>query len=356
MAFRTRASGGRVEALTVSKVSRLTSDSVAVEFTVPPEFEDAYRHTPGQHVTILHAYAEGVARRPYSICSLPGEGLRIGVKEIEGGVFSTFANRELKPGAVLQVMAPSGSFVAPAADPSAAKRYALVAAGSGITPLLSIGASILAGEPRSSVVLFYANRTRESVMFADELERLTQTYGDRLAVWHFLSREETDGPNVRNQRLRVDAIREIADLRRIDDWFLCAPEEFVQELTDALAASGVPDEHVHRELFFSDAAPVNADLRPQLVASVEVRAGDSTTTFELDSRGESILAKGLEAGADLPYACTQGVCSTCKAKVVAGEVAMDRDSGLDRREAAAGYVLTCQAHPVSPSVVLDFQA
>lgn len=353
-AFRARKAGGlKIHALRVARVDRLTDDAVAITFDVPPPLRDDFRHLPGQHVTILHADGRRVVRRPYSICSRPGEDLRIGVRRIDGGVFSTYATGELGPGATVQVAAPTGSFsVAP--RPDRRRHYGLVAAGSGITPILSIAATVLETEPHSAVSLVYANRSRAARMFGSELDALAARHRGRLRLWHVLSREDPDELGCLTGRLSAELLGQTVDLAGVDEWFLCAPEPLVDALDRDLTALGVEPDRLHRELFHTDAEPTDPETRPELTCEVELRIAGERTVLELSSRGPTVLAAGRAAGLDLPYSCTEGVCSTCRARLLEGQAEMDRNASLDRRQLAAGYVLACQAHPVSPRVVLDF--
>jgi ring-1,2-phenylacetyl-CoA epoxidase subunit PaaE len=343
-----------VHSLRVARIDRLTHDAVAVELEVPPELRDAFEHRAGQHVVVLHARGDEVVRRTYSICTAASSGeLRIGVKAVPDGAFSEFANRTLREGDMLQVMVPSGSFGA-TFDSTAAKSYGLVAAGSGITPILSIAASALEQEPLSRVTLLYGNRTRASVMFRSELDALRELYGSRLSVVHVLSREDTPGSP--RGRIRPELLDVTFRVDQIENWFLCGPEPLLEEMTAALRASGVADVQIHCELFHGSHQDPIIDGRPDITSEVSLRLNGEQTRLRIQSTGEPILTAALAAHADLPYACQEAVCATCRAKVVEGEVVMDRCSALDRHELANGYVLACQAHPITPVVVLDFDA
>jgi ring-1,2-phenylacetyl-CoA epoxidase subunit PaaE len=274
------------------------------------------------------------------------------VRELAGGAFSPFATRDLKEGETLHVMVPSGSF-GPQVHESGPRQYGMVAAGSGITPILSIAASVLEGEPLSRVSLLYGNRTASSTMFRKELTALRDRHGDRLDVTHVLSRER-DGQAIHG-RIRPELLDVVFPIDEISDWFLCGPEGLMEETAAALAQRGVAPDRVHRELFHSDATvEIDHARRPELTSQVRLRLNGVESVMPLHSRGESILTAALEIRDDLPYACREAICGTCRAKLVAGEVVMDRCSALDRRELDAGYVLACQAHPVTPAVTLDF--
>ncbi len=341
--------------LRVRRIERLTEDAVAIAFDVPEALREAYRFHAGQHVIVLHNHRGDVVRRSYSICSSATSGeLQIGVKELPGGAFSPFAVRRLKAGDVLHVMVPSGSF-GPRFDPERAKHYGAVAAGSGITPLLSILATALDVEPRSHASLLYGNRSRASVMFRRELEALQERHGDRLAIRYAFSRERA--PGAVEGRIGAEQLAAFLPVAAIDDWYLCGPEQLMDEATAALRTAGVDAERVHRELFHSDAeTDVDLEGRPDLWSEVRVRVEGVESTMTLHSRGESILTAAMAIRGDMPYACQEAICATCRAKVVEGTVVMDRCSALDRRELESGYVLTCQAHPVDAVVTVDFDA
>ena len=357
-AFRARAAGrGAIHALTVANVIALTDDAVMIELSVPSELAGEYRFQPGQHVIIVHDHQGEEIRRSYSICVPSGSGrLCIAVKRVAEGAFSGFATERLAPGDRLRVMAPTGRFV-PVLNSAHDKRYAIVAVGSGITPLLSISASILAAEPRSGVVLIYGNRSRETTMFLSEVEDLAAAHPDRLELHLVMSREPT-GDVRRQGRLDVAKVATLAQAGgdRVDEWFMCGPETLMDEIAAALEQAGVAEDAIHRELFVASAADPDALDLPDVHSRITVRLDGRDSEFDVHSLGEPILAAALAARSDAPYACRDGVCGTCRAKLVSGQVVMDRCSALDRRERAAGYVLACTAHPVTESVSLDFDA
>jgi ring-1,2-phenylacetyl-CoA epoxidase subunit PaaE len=346
-----------IHELTVAAVTRLTDDAVAVTFDVPEGLRQYYRFKHGQHVSIVHSQEGGEIRRSYSICvPASSEELRVGIRRVDGGAFSTWAAESLAVGDTVRVMTPTGSFTTEL-DASRAGRYVAVAGGSGITPILSMLGTILEAEPRSEITLLYANRTRESTMFRDELEALEAAHGGRLRVHHFWSREQ-DGP----RRLDGAALAELLDgeLRpdAVDTWLMCGPEELTHQVAEALRGRGVPEERVHRELFHAEQAPVDLPDhdRPLLDSEVVLRFDGRDVTLPLSSHGETVLSAALPLVPELPYSCSDGVCATCRAKLVEGEVEMDRCSALEAAEREEGWVLVCQAHPVSPRVVLDFDA
>jgi ring-1,2-phenylacetyl-CoA epoxidase subunit PaaE len=346
--------------LAVANVERLTEDSVAITFAVPEELREDYRFTHGQHLTIrCDLGGEGV-RRNYSICSPAGSGrLRIGVKRIPDGAFSAYALERLRPGDRLEVMTPTGRFFTDL-DPANAKHYAALAAGSGITPVLSILATVLETEPHSRVTLLHGNRTSASVMFLEELEDLKNRFPDRFWMLHFLSREPQEA-ELLSGRLDSDRLGRVLDgllpVDTVDEWFLCGPFEMVTSARELLVGAGADPSHVHRELFHSGALPSH---RTEQAGRTE---GTARVTATLDGRAcvvdvargtQSILDAVLQARSDAPYACKGGVCGTCRAKVLAGNVEMDRNFALEDDEVARGYVLTCQSHPTTDEVTVDY--
>ena len=345
-------------ALRVARIDELTDDAVAITFEVPDELREAYAFTHGQHLSIRGG---DDVRRSYSLCTPPSSGvLRIGVKRLPGGAFSEGVVDRLRVGDVLEVLTPAGRFTTEL-DPTAARRYALVAAGSGITPVLSIAAAVLEGEPGSTVVLLYANRTTRSVMFLDEVHDLKDRFPDRLQVVHVLSRETQD-VELLSGRLDGERFGRILDallpVDDVDEWFLCGPQQMVVDLGGVLAARGVT--RVHTELFHADPVP-----RAPVAALDDGRDGAAAVTIRLDGRssdltlrpdGPPVLEAALEVRADLPFACRGGVCGTCRARLVEGTVQMDANWALEPEEIERGYVLTCQSHPTSAKVVLDYDA
>lgn len=350
--------------LRVAAVDRLTDDAVAVTFEVPPELRSEYEFLPGQHVNVALPDGGDDTRRSYSICAAPSEGrLRIGVKRIPGGVFSAYALDGMKPGDELDVMTPAGRFT-PQLDPGSAQHYAAIAAGSGITPVLSIVAAALETEPASRVTLLYGNRTSRSVMFLDELADLKDRYPDRFNLVHVLSRE-SQGTDLKSGRIDGERLGRFFDTLlppdTVDDWFLCGPYAMVTELRETLGARGVERARVHSELFHVGDLPAREEA-PAAGAEVAERSevtvvldGRKTTVAVVDP-DETVLEAVLRVRNDAPFACQGGVCGTCRAKLLDGEVAMDRNYALEEDEVAAGYRLTCQSHPTTPSVQFDYDA
>jgi len=344
--------------LRVAAIDELTDDSVAITFDVPPELADEYRFQHGQHLSIRGG---DDVRRSYSICTPPSSGvLRIGVKRLPGGAFSEGVVDRLRVGDELEVMTPAGRFTT-AIDPTARKRYVAIAAGSGITPVLSIVAAVLEGEPGSSVTLIYANRTQRSAMFLDEVHDLKDRFPERLQIVHVLSRE-THEVELFSGRLDGDRLRAIlcalAPPDDVDEWFLCGPQQMVVELRATLDDLGVTGP-VHTELFHADPVP-RAPVAPlggtEGAAHVTVRLDGRGTDLDLRPDDVPVLEAALRVRSDLPFACKGGVCGTCRAKVVEGSVAMDSNWALEPDEVERGYVLTCQAHPTAERVVLDYDA
>jgi ring-1,2-phenylacetyl-CoA epoxidase subunit PaaE len=347
--------------LRVAEVDRLTPDSVAITFDVPGELRDAYRFTPGQHVAVRCDLGGRGVRRNYSICSPVSSGrLRIGVKRLPGGAFSSYAIERLAPGDVLEVMTPTGQFGA-ALDLAHRKHYAAVAAGSGITPVLALLATTLETEPASEFTLLYGNRTAGSIMFLEELQDLKDRYPDRFTLLHFLSAERQES-ELLSGRINRDKLARLLDTvlppGGIAEWFLCGPLPLVQETQAVLASYGVPSRHVHTELFHVGALPPPPAAAPASdgAATVTIRLDGRATTLRLDPRAEPVLDAVLRVRPDAPYACKGGVCGTCGARLLDGTVHMDRSYALEASDISQGYVLTCQSHPTSGTVVLDYDA
>ena len=350
--------------LQVKKVQKETEDCVSITFDVPGELADTFRFVQGQNLTIRKTLHGQELRRNYSICTSPFDGtLRVAVKKVEGGAFSTWANEELKPGDYLEVMPPTGKFYTPL-DPEQKKNYVAFTAGSGITPILSVIKTTLLTEPQSTFTLVYGNRTKTSIIFKEELEALKDKFINRFRVYHVLSREKTDVP-INNGRIDTEKLNlffdKVIDINRCDEYFLCGPEEMIFCIKGFLAGKSVPADKIHFELFTvpgqkkSAADTHQAEIKDAgPVSKISVKLDGIMFDFDLPQEGQSILDAALKQGADLPYACKGGVCTTCKAKVLEGEVSMDVNWGLEPDEVANGFVLTCQAHPKTEKVVVDF--
>ncbi|MFE6842054.1 2Fe-2S iron-sulfur cluster-binding protein [Streptomyces sp. NPDC057686] len=355
---------GAFHPLTVAAVDRLTDDSVALTLRVPAELRGEYLHAPGQHLTLRRSTPEGVEiRRTYSICSPapdpagPGPAaLRVGVRLVEGGEFSTFAHKEIAAGDVLDVMVPAGRFVLEPAAAPAAGHYAAIVGGSGITPVLSIAASLLAARPDARFCLVRSDRTAASTMFLDEVADLKDRFPDRFQLVTVLSREEQEAglPSGRldEERLKalLPALLPVAD---VTGWFLCGPYGLVVGAERALGTLGVVRTRIHEEVFHvEDTAPPAPAAAPSHVRVTARLDGRSGTWPVRD--GESLLDAVLRNRADAPYACKGGVCGTCRAFLVTGEVRMDRNFALEAEETEAGFVLACQSHAVTEEVEIDF--
>ncbi len=353
---------GAYHALRVSEVTPLTDEAVCISFDVPPGLAADYDFIQGQHVTVRTSMAGDDVRRSYSICAPAKSGsLRIGVKVLPGGHFSGFAAGDLAVGDALDVMTPTGRFYTPL-DHDSEKHYCAIAAGSGITPILSIVATSLALEPKSSVTLIYANRTSRSVMFLEELEDLKNRYPGRFQLIHVFSREPQDAELLsgRLDAARLTKINEtLVPIETVDDWFLCGPFEMVVALRDALIEQGVDVHHVHTELFHVETKP--PQRRTTIAdsddgADVTINLDGRQSTFKLMGNDVSVLEAALAVRPDAPFACRGGVCGTCRAQVLEGAVEMDSNYALEPEEIEKGYVLTCQSHPTTPRLRVDFDA
>jgi phenylacetate-CoA oxygenase/reductase PaaK subunit len=346
--------------LPVAALERPTDDSVAITFDVPEELRDHFRFTPGQHITVRTDLGGEGVRRNYSICSSANGGtLRIAVKHIPGGAFSSFAMEQLKVGDELELMTPTGRFCT-ALDPLNTKRYVAIAAGSGITPILSILATALEVESESRFTLVYGNRTRTSTMFRDEIDELTSRFSDRFDVMHVLSREPQRDPLLSGRIDREKLATLLTTTVRpdeVDEWFLCGPLEMVQTARDTLVAHGVDPAQIHLELFYgySDGDGASRARENAQPSAVTVLLSGEETTLDL-APGESVLEGALRLRSDVPYACMGGACGTCRAKLVEGTVEMDHNYALQQDDLDRGYVLTCQSHATSPKVVVDYDA
>ncbi len=349
--------------LTVKQVRSETRDAVSILFDVPGDLRETFRFTQGQYLVLRTHLDDEEVRRSYSICTGINDGeLRVAVKKVAGGRFSAFANETLAAGDVLDVMPPSGSFHV-ALDPARQGHYLAVAAGSGITPILSIVKSTLEAEPDSRVTLLYGNRASGSALFREQLEDLKNRYLQRLNLIFVFSREQQD-IDLYNGRIDAAKCEQLfsrwLDVPNLDAAFICGPQEMTETVRDALKAKGLAAERIHFELF---ATVGNEQRRQAREAARQVDAALSQVTvisdgralsFDLPRNTVSVLEAGNAIGAELPWSCKAGVCSTCKCKVIEGEVEMDSNHALEDYEVAAGYVLSCQSYPVSERVVLDF--
>ena len=345
--------------LRVAAVEALTDDAVAVTFEVPDELVEEFAFTPGQSLTLRRVVGGVEQRRQYSIAAAAGQTPRVGVREIPDGLFSRWLVREVRPGDRIDALAPGGR-LCPSPALLEGGRHLCVAAGSGITPLLSVATSVLANG--GEVTLLYGNRTRGSVMFAEELADLKDRHGPRLQVAHVLSREPRD-VELLSGRLDAGRLRrlltDLAPVGRFDHVWLCGPRAMMSDAQEVLAGLGVPAERVHRELFYVDAPPPEL-RRPDAevvgeTTEVTVVLDGLTTTARVP-RGQTVLDAALTMRSDLPFACRGGVCGTCRARVADGSVQMRRNYALEAAEVEAGFVLTCQSRPVGDRVTVDFDA
>jgi ring-1,2-phenylacetyl-CoA epoxidase subunit PaaE len=353
----------RFHPLTIKDIRKETADCVSIAFDIPDELKPLYQFTQGQNLTLRLKLNEEELRRSYSICSSPLENeLRIAIKKVVQGRFSSHANLKLRKGDSIEVLPPTGKFYTDL-QTAHKKKYLAFAAGSGITPILSIIKTTLAIEPESEFVLVFGNRNRSSIIFKEQLEALKNRYIQRFTILHVLSREKTDA-NINHGRInaeKCEQLKPIVDFKKMDEIFLCGPEEMVFSVRDWLHQQGVEHNKIHFELFTTPGeksefriqkADVIRDQGPK--SKVSIKLDGIMFDFELSKVGQSILDGALQQGADLPYACKGGVCSTCRAKLVSGEVEMDSNYALEPDEIARGFILTCQSHPVTDTVVVDF--
>jgi ring-1,2-phenylacetyl-CoA epoxidase subunit PaaE len=352
--------------LSIREVRRETPECVSVSFDVPADLQEAYTWQAGQYLTLNAEINGEQVRRSYSICTAPFENdLRVAVKLVPAGKFSTFANETLKTGDQLEVMTPTGNFTSPAIEDKS-RRYVAFAAGSGITPILSLIKSILHDEPHSVVTLFYGNRTVESIIFREALDALKNTYIGRLSVHHLLSRESL-GHELFNGR--IDEARtarfcgSLFDPATVDLFLLCGPEQMIHAVKSVLEDNGVPDQRIRYELFTTPSSAqrevvktesATHDFDPERESQVTIRLDGNSFQVQIPFGGQSILDAALASGADLPFACKGGVCCTCRAKLLEGEADMDVNYALEPEEVENGFILTCQSHPRSDALVVDF--
>ncbi|HEV2609706.1 MAG TPA: 1,2-phenylacetyl-CoA epoxidase subunit PaaE [Noviherbaspirillum sp.] len=352
----------KFHALTVAGVTKETRDAVVVTFAVPPDLRQAFEYSHGQHLTLrTHIDGEDV-RRSYSICSaVQDKSLRVAIKRNSGGVFSCWANDALRPGQVIDVMPPMGHFNTPL-SPDNRKHYVGFAAGSGITPLMSIIKTTLMAEPHSRFTLFYGNRASSTVIFKNELGDLKDRYLDRFNLVYVMSREQQD-VELFNGRITgekcEDFFRHWIDLSDVDIAFICGPEDMMQSVSAALQAHGMPKSNIKMELFASSIpkhkhVPRAQTLPGRQECEVTLIIDGRHTSFTMEKDKESVLDAGLRQGIDMRYSCKGGVCSTCRCKVVDGKVDMDANYALEDYEIARGFVLSCQSFPVTDRVVMDF--
>lgn len=351
------------EQLQVKEVRKETEDCVSIAFEIPQALQEQFRFIQGQYITVRTTLHGEEVRRSYSICSSPlDHELRVAVKKVPNGLFSTYANEQLKAGDRLDVMPPMGKFFSPL-NSHQKKNYVGFAAGSGITPLLSIIKTTLLTEPHSSFTLVYGNRNRHSIIFREALEALKNKFMDRFRLIHILSRETTDtvlnAGRIDNDKC-YSLFEKTIDLSIADEFFLCGPEEMIFSVKGVLEERGIDQKKIHFELFTTPgqeqknrlAQAIENDDQPK--SRITVKLDGISFDFDLARNGVAILDAALKQGADLPYACKGGVCCTCRAKLMEGEVDMEVNYGLEPEEIEQGFILTCQSHPRSENVVVDF--
>ena len=348
--------------LKIKEVRKETPDCVSVLFDIPDDYRDDFIFEQGQNITIKKEIDGEEIRRSYSICSAPFENeLRVAIKKVDAGKFSSFANLVLKAGDVLEVLPPTGKFNTKL-KPENKKQYLAFAAGSGITPVISIIKTTLQTEPGSSFTLVFGNRGRQSIIFFEELEGLKNKYLSRFNFINILSREKTDAP-INFGRINDDKLTELKrliDYKTIDEFFICGPEEMIFCVKDFLENLDIDKKKIHFELFTTPGQKKLTDDRKQMTEStgpksrITVKLDGRSFDFELGFDNDSILDAALKQGADLPFACKGGVCCTCKARLLEGEVEMDVNWGLEQEEVEQGFILTCQSHPTTEKVVVDF--
>lgn len=351
--------------LRVRSVQPDTAEAVVVSFDVPQELRPVFGFTQGQYLTLRREIGGQDLRRSYSICAGVDDGeLRVGVRKVAGGVFSNWINEELKPGDTINVMAPQGRFFVPI-EPQAQRHHVGIAGGSGITPILSIMKTVLAREPASRFTLIYGNRKLRSTMFKEELEDLKDRYMARLVIHHVFSDEHGDSEinmGVMDRRKIGEFLQALVPAEGIAHAYVCGPFQMNDEAEAALLAAGVPEERIHIERFgiaqqaagavgavLHEAQPGDADR-----ARITIIRDGLQREIAFSREQPSILDAASAAGLEVPFSCTSGVCGTCRAKLVEGQVRMERNFALDKKEVAAGFVLTCQAHPTTERVVLSF--
>jgi ring-1,2-phenylacetyl-CoA epoxidase subunit PaaE len=349
--------------LTIKAIRKETSDCVSIALDIPPEFKNDFLFREGQNITIKSVMNGEEIRRSYSICSSPFDNeLRVAVKRVYDGAFSTFANQKLKEGDILDVLPPTGTFFTELNNTNK-KNYVFFAAGSGITPIISIIKTILLTEPESSVTLVFGNKNVSSIIFKEQLEALKDKYLQRVSIYHILSRERTEA-EINYGRINADKCKQLSrliDFEGIDQFFICGPEAMIFTIKEFLESKCIESSKVHFELFTTPARKnkkISSGIKAKREegSEITVKSDGRSFNFKLDFDSNTILDAALAEGADLPFACKGGVCTTCRAKLIEGEVEMETNYGLEPDEIKAGFILTCQSHPRSKKVVVDFDA
>ena len=349
--------------LKIASIEQSTSDCSILSFQVPEELQNQFAYKQGQYLTLRTIIDGKEVRRSYSLCSSPlDKEWKVGIKKISGGKFSTFANELLKIGDTIEVMPPNGKFFVDI-NKERQKSYVAFAAGSGITPIFSIIKTHLQAEPKAKFKLFYINQTVASIILKEELEALKNRFMDRLEIFYFLTKEHRNVPLLKgrltNDKLNI-IFKSICDVQHIDDYFVCGPEEMIFMVRDFLLTKAVDKTNIHFELFttagtqFKKAKENIAKTFKGKVANISIIEGGKSTNFQMEQGAGNILDAALKNAADLPFACKGGVCCTCRAKLVSGEVKQLVNYGLEEEEIEAGFILTCQAIPTSEKIVVDF--
>lgn len=349
--------------LKTKRLTKETADCTSVTFELPENLIEEFRFIQGQYLTLKAEIDGEEVRRSYSLCSSPIDGeLKVAVKKIPDGTFSSYVNDELKEGDVLEVMTPMGEFYTEL-NPNNQKDYIAFAAGSGITPIMSIMKTVLEAEPNSTFTLFYVNKYASTVIFKEEIEGLKNRFLNRLRVFHFFTREISDIPLFSGRMTgekTEQVLDKLIDLKKDHEFFLCGPQEMIFAVRDTLEQVGVNKKHIHFELFTpADGSEGKKRIQEKIgnkekVCEVFIKDGGNSFGFNLPLGTDNILDAAVARGADLPYSCKGGVCSTCKAKLVEGEIEMAVNYALEPEEVEAGYILSCQAYPLSEKVVVDF--
>jgi ring-1,2-phenylacetyl-CoA epoxidase subunit PaaE len=348
-------------ALQVKSIQKETNDCVSVEFVIPENLKEVFTYKQGQNITVKAVIDGKEVRRTYSLCSTPlSNEFKVAIKRVDGGLFSTFANKELKTGDVVDVMPPIGRFYTEL-NPLQQKKYVAFAAGSGITPILSIITTTLLTEPKSSFVLVYGNKNHNSIIFKEALEGLKNKFLNRFQLIYILSREKTDA-DINYGRIDAEKLNQLSLLigyKKADEFFICGPEEMIFCVKDFLEAKQIEQKNIHFELFTTDTNRakkniVHSSLDTSAKSKVSVNVDGRSFDFDLSFNSNSILDAALKQGADLPFACKGGVCCTCKAKLLEGQVKMDVHWGLEQDEIEQGFILTCQSRPLTEKIVVDF--
>jgi ring-1,2-phenylacetyl-CoA epoxidase subunit PaaE len=347
--------------LKINQVVKNTNDTVVVTFDVPEQLKSKFHFKQGQYLTVEKEINGALVRRSYSICTSPFDNqLSVAIKQVENGIFSTYANNNLKQGDILQVMEPNGKFYTELTV-DAQKSYLTIACGSGITPIISIIKTILVSEPNSQVTLVYSNSKKQSIIFLEALEALKNKHVGRFQIIYLLSREQTESPiNFgRIDEQKLTQLQKLIDYQKVDDFFICGPETVILNTKAFLVSKNINEKQIHFELFGTQKNTKQKTQSDSVINTVDnsevsIIVDGRTLTFNIGNKNQNILDAALAQGADLPYACKGGVCSTCKAKLIEGKVHMDINYALEKEEVEQGYILTCQSHPTTSKVLVDF--